>query len=225
MDPPTYSKPSATPPTAVGGVPLPAGGDRDEVAGARNRRFGAPSTADESGRATYLFPPWPYSSEWGRFARHERRTSMRLPALLILAFVASGCTIHVVEQPATPVLVAEAPRPAPPRYAPRPHATYEYEVAAVPAAPAAPSARPEPPAPPRAHAPTVSKPARPPRAHAPTVSKPAKPYRIPFRTLPPEARTTHLARAATPKRKPGPQRLKRPELLAGGSSTSVAQAK
>jgi len=144
---------------------------------------------------------------------------MRLPGLLILAFAASGCTIHVVEQPATPVLVAEAPRPAPHRCAPRPPTIYEYEVVTAPAAAPAP-ARP-PTDVPRPVRPT--RPARPPRAHAPTVAQPARPFLVPFKTLPPEARTTHLARIA-PTQKQGPQKLKRPKPLTKVSSTSVAQS-
>jgi hypothetical protein len=35
---------------------------------------------------------------------------MRFSALVLLALAASACTIHVVEQPASPVMVAEAPR-------------------------------------------------------------------------------------------------------------------
>jgi hypothetical protein len=59
------TNPSATPPTAVGGVPLPAGGDRGEVAGARNRSFRDPSTADGSGRFS---SPFTHSGGPGRFS-------------------------------------------------------------------------------------------------------------------------------------------------------------
>jgi hypothetical protein len=118
---------------------------------------------------------------------------MRLPALLVLAFVASGCTIHVVEQPATPVLMAEAPRPT------RARPLHHDPVAATPT-PA------------------------PPHTHAPSVVLPARPARIPFKTVAPETRDTHLARIAPPTRKRGPQKVKRPEPLTKLSSTSVAKA-
>lgn len=141
---------------------------------------------------------------------------MHLSALLVLAFVASGCTIHVVEQPAAPlVLLAEGPRPARPRYVPRPHIN-EYEVAAAPVAAPVPAL-------PRNDAPRAVRPTRPPRHHTPTVAKLTPPFRVPFRTLPPEARTTHLARVA-PTRKHGRQKLARPHPLAQVSSPSVAQS-
>ena len=121
---------------------------------------------------------------------------MRFPALALLAFVASGCTIHVVEQPASPVLVAEAPRRI---AAPRPAA----ELAEGPRPVAA---RPEQ-APignePRVVEPRVVPPSRAtdrplrvatkPRATKPP-RPPSKPLRIPFKSVEgPEPRTASTA--------------------------------
>ena len=130
---------------------------------------------------------------------------MRLPVFAILALVATGCTIHVVEQPATPMLVAAASTPpyAPHRLTPR-RVAYEPAAAAAAPTPA--------PAPPRAKPPTVE----------PT--RPARPTRVPFKTLAPEPRNTHLAAVAPPTRKRRPQKVKRPEPLATLSSASVTKA-
>ena len=43
----------------------------------------------------------------------ERRTSMRWLGFAALVLVATGCTVHVVEQPAVPVLVAVPAQPSP----------------------------------------------------------------------------------------------------------------
>jgi hypothetical protein len=121
---------------------------------------------------------------------------MRLPGFLFLSVVTSGCSIHVVQQPATPpVLVAEAHRPSRPR-----HVTYE-RVAVVPT-PA------------------------PPRSHAPSVVMPARPSRVPHRMVAPEARNgrparpAHIAVPAPPRR----EKVKRHEPLAEVSSAGVAKA-
>jgi hypothetical protein len=119
-----------------------------------------------------------------------RRTSMRLPAFAILAFVASGCTIHVVEQPASPVLVAAAPQPAPVYVAPaRPVVVVTDPVVAP--APVVTPAKPTPP---------VARPIPPRRAARPQHVTPiARPWRAPYRTpVGPEVRSPHLTRATGP---------------------------
>jgi hypothetical protein len=143
---------------------------------------------------------------------------MRLPAFAILAFVASGCTIHVVEQPASPALVAAAPQPAPVYAAP----AHPVVVVAEPVAPApvvTPTPTPTPSATP------VTMPVPPRRAERPQHLTPlAKPWRVPYRTtVAPEARSPHLARVAGPTKRNVPKKTKLPEpaLLA---STSVAKA-
>lgn len=142
---------------------------------------------------------------------------MRLPAFAILAFVASGCTIHVVEQPASPALIAAAPQPAPVYTAPaRP-----VVVVAEPVAPTAPVVTPTPIATPT----PVAMPIPPRRAERPQHITPlAKPWRVPYRTtVAPEVRSPRLARVAGPTKRNVPKKTKLPEpaLLA---STSVAKA-
>jgi hypothetical protein len=139
---------------------------------------------------------------------------MRLPAFAILAFVASGCTIHVVEQPASPVLVAAAPQPAPVYAAPaRPVVVVTDHVVAP--APVVTPAKPTPP---------VATPIPPRRAVRPQHLKPivAKPARVPYRpTVAQEAHTT-VARVERPKRHvPKKTKQSEPVVLA---STSVAKA-
>jgi len=123
---------------------------------------------------------------------------MRLPVFAVLACIASGCTIHVVEQPATPALVAAEP----PAFAqqPRPARPVTYEpVAAAP----------------RPH---------PPRAARPPVAEPARPTLVPFKTLAPEPRHTRLAAMAPPTRRRPPQKVKRPEPLTRVTLANVAKA-
>jgi hypothetical protein len=125
---------------------------------------------------------------------------MRQLAFAILALVGSGCTIHVVEQPATPVLMAEAPRavvegPARPH-----HVSYE-PVAAAPLPVPVPR-----------------------RAPAPHAAQPTGSPRVPFRTLPPETRNAHLARIAPPTRHRGFEKRERTVPLTKVSSTNVAKA-
>jgi hypothetical protein len=144
-----------------------------------------------------------------RFTR--RKLDMRFPAFAVLAFVASGCTIHVVEQPASPVMVAEAPplvrvRPARPQ-----------PVVYVPVASPAPVATPTPVA-------TRPSLARPPNRDRPHVAMPApRPSRIPFNTTTPEARSPHLASVAPPTKHRRPQKVKQDEPVTLVSSTSVAK--
>lgn len=142
-----------------------------------------------------------------------RRKSMRLSAFAILAFVASGCTIHVVEQPASPLLVAAAPQPAPVYAAPaRPVVVVTDPVVAP--APVVTPAKPTPPV-------ATRIPRR--RAEGPRHLTPiAKPWRAPYRpTVAEEARTTRT-RVERPKRNvPKKTKLPEPVVLA---STSVAKA-
>jgi hypothetical protein len=96
---------------------------------------------------------------------------MRISAFAALAFAASGCTIHVVEQPATPMIVAEAPRPAPTRIT-RPRRVVDRASATADARAPAPPAidRPE-----------------------PVTTAPRQPLRTPYRTTAPETRPTQVA--------------------------------
>jgi hypothetical protein len=123
---------------------------------------------------------------------------MRLPVFVVLAFIASGCTIHVVEQPATPGLVAAAPPAFDQQPRPAHPATYEPVAA-----------------PPR-H--------RPPRAAQPPVAEPARPTLVPFKTLAPEPRHTRLAAMAPPARRRPPQKVKRPDPLTRVTLADVAKA-
>ncbi|HEX2873209.1 MAG TPA: hypothetical protein VHP33_18245 [Polyangiaceae bacterium] len=136
---------------------------------------------------------------------------MRLPAFALLAFVASGCTIHVVEQPASPVAVVAAPQPAPVYAAPaRP-----VVVVAEPVAPPAPVVAPTPT--------PVAMPIPPRRAERPHVTPVAKPWRVPYRTtVAPETRSPRLARIAGPTKRNVPKKTKLPEPVAL-ASTSVAK--
>ena len=133
---------------------------------------------------------------------------MRLSAFAVLALLSSGCTIQVVEQPASPVRLAAAPPPPPVRpWRPRPVVAY------TPA--------PTDPAP----APTDRAPAAPPRqAHEPVVeSSPPPPSRIPFKTRAPEPRSPSLANGAPPKHR-RPQKVKQDEPITRVASTRVAKA-
>lgn len=124
---------------------------------------------------------------------------MRQALFAILAFVASGCTIHVVEQPASPVVVAAAPAPVyEARVRPRRvvYVTDPAPVAVV--APASPRTRPPAAPPPRSKV-------------------------VPFKTLPPEARHNHLAAVAPPARR-RPQKVKRPDPPARAPLASIAKA-
>jgi hypothetical protein len=124
---------------------------------------------------------------------------MRFPALALLAFVASGCTIHVVEQPASPVVVAEGPRRI---VSPRPAAVLSERrrpAAARPEdAPVGPDPRVVPPSratdrPLRvATQPHATKPAR----------QPSKPLRIPFKSV--EGAEPRTASTAVPHVTHGP---------------------
>ena len=144
---------------------------------------------------------------------------MRLPAFAILAFVASGCTIHVVEQPASPVLLAQAPQPGPTYAAPARPAPSPVVVVAEPAPAPAPGVTPAP-------TPTpVAMPIPPRRAERPQQVRPvAKPWRVPYRTtVAPEARSPHLTRIAGPTKRNVPKKTKLPEPVVL-ASTSVAKA-
>lgn len=126
---------------------------------------------------------------------------MRIPAFAVLAFVASGCTIHVVET-ASPVTVAEAPRPAPVYVAaPRP---IVYE-------PATPQAAPLPvPAPRVVERVDPKAPAR-------------RPLRTPVKLMKPEPRPARLADLSLHRHR-GPMKVKLPEPATRLTSTSVAKA-
>jgi hypothetical protein len=141
---------------------------------------------------------------------------MRFAAFALLAFVANGCTIHVVEQPANPVMVAEAPPPT--RVLPAP---VVYVPVAAPA-----QAAPNPVATPAA-APVAMHPflARPPHRDRPHVTKlAARPSRVPLNTAGLEARVPHLASAKPPKKHHRPQKVKQDEPVQTVSSTNVAKA-
>jgi hypothetical protein len=201
---------SATSPTAVGGVPLPAGGDRGEVAGAPNRKLEDPSTADKSGEFCH--------SPAVRGSRRAlgRKGRMRFAAFALLGFVANGCAIHVVEQPATPVMVVEAPPPARILAQPGVYVPVATPVHAAPTRVA-----------PRAEAPVATRPsfARPLHRGRPHVAKPAaRPSRAPFNTAAPESRVPHLASVVPPKKHRRPQKVKQDEPRQNVSSTDVAKA-
>ncbi|MES1184117.1 MAG: hypothetical protein ABUL60_09895 [Myxococcales bacterium] len=122
---------------------------------------------------------------------------MRLPVFAVLAFIASGCTIHVVEQPATPVLVAAEPPTLVQHRRPARPMTYEPVAAA-----------------PRPH---------PPRPAHPPVAEPARPTLLPFKTLAPEPRHTRLAAMAPPARR-RPEKVKRPDPPTRVTLANVAKA-
>lgn len=159
------------------------------------------------------------------FANRDVNLGMRLPAFAVLALLASGCTIHVVEQqPASPVMVAEAPPPAPLRPI-RPRPIVYVPVVASPA-PSAPVAAPAPVTAPAA-TPVAKRPslARPANRDRPNVTAPApRPLRIPFRTTTPEARSPQLASGAAPTKHRRPQKVKQDEPVTLVSSTRVAKA-
>jgi hypothetical protein len=152
---------------------------------------------------------------------------MRFPALAVLALVTSGCTIHVVEQPATAAMLAEAPpparaRPVQPRarhdaYPPTATAANPVPIATpTPVTTPAPIAGPTP-------APTSNPITAPPHRNRPHVTTPTRrPFRIPFKTLPPETRSPQLAAAARKPRRP--QKVEQDEPVRLLSSTGVAKA-
>ena len=147
---------------------------------------------------------------------------MRFPAFAVLALLGSGCTIHVVDQPASPAMHAEAPRPSRARPAqPRPR-----RIVYVPSAPAAapsPIAKPAPVATPVPIAkPTRTPIASPPHRDRPHVTPASRPSRIPFKTLPPETRSPQLAAPASKPRRP--QKVKQDEPVGLVSSTRIAKA-
>lgn len=132
---------------------------------------------------------------------------MRIPAFVVLAFVASGCTIHVVET-ASPVTVAEAPSGPPPRppahvAAPRP-VVYE-RVTPAPAAEPTPTPRPR----------VVD------RTDSPAPAR--RLLRTPVKLVRPEPRPTHVA-DLTLHRHRGPMKVKLPEPPTRLTSASVAKA-
>ena len=152
---------------------------------------------------------------------------MHFRALAFLAFLASGCTINVVEQPATPLTLAGAPRPTRPGSAgPRP-IVYVPAVAAADRKPdarppavatPAPSAMPMPVAMP---APIAARPNR----ERPHVIKPARrASRIPFKTLPPETRSPRLVSATPASKRDRAQTGRRGEAIQLVSSTDVTKA-
>jgi hypothetical protein len=152
---------------------------------------------------------------------------MRFAALAVLALVTSGCTIHVVEQPATAVMLGEAPPPTRARPA-QPRARHEAYPPTTTAANPAPIATPTPVATPAPIArPTLAATPRPitvpPHRNRPHVTTPTRrPYRIPFKTLPPETRSPQLAAAARKPRRP--QKVKQDEPVRSLYSTGVAKA-
>jgi len=136
---------------------------------------------------------------------------MRIPALAALAFIVSGCSVHIVEEPSTPV----AQQPVPVLVAAR---TPPHWTATTPTPPAPPPsagrALPEPSA---SAAPTTAVRTRP-RPELVAQAEPAR--RLHFKDTTPEPRTTELASVQSPERvekhrRPGPKHA---------SLASVAQA-
>ena len=122
---------------------------------------------------------------------------MRIPAfVLVMAFVASGCTIHVVET-ASPVTVAEASRPVPVYVAAPRRVVYERVT-------------PEPAPAPRVVERVDPTPAR-------------RPLRTPVKLLKPEPRPTHLADISLHRHR-GPMKVKLPDPPTRLTSASVAKA-
>ena len=139
----------------------------------------------------------------------RRKPDMRLPAFAVLACLASGCTIHVVEQAAAPVMLADAPPPAPVRpWRPR-------SVVACAPAPG-----------PATYAPTSPALVAPPRrVQRPELTRPTpRPSRTPFKTLAPEARSPYLASSAPPIKHRRPQKVKQDEPVTRVTLTRVAKA-
>jgi len=133
---------------------------------------------------------------------------MRLSAFAVLALLYSGCTIHVVEQPASPVGLADAPTP-PQFQAWRPRPVVAYTPTPVSGTPA-----------PADWAPTA-----PPRhGQPPVASSAARPSRIPFKALAPEPRSPSLANSAPPIKHRRPQKVKQDEPVTRVASTRVAKA-
>lgn len=126
----------------------------------------------------------------GRFARCGRKMSMRIPALAVLAFVASGCTIHVVEAPATPI----AQQPAPALVAPAGPAPVVVATRAP-----APAVGPAPVWAPAAATPVRTRPRPELLAH---VQPQAQPGRLRFKDTAPEPRTTEVASVDPPSMNP-----------------------
>jgi|GEM_PF-6625990 len=149
---------------------------------------------------------------------------MRFPAFAVLALLASGCTIHVVEQPASPVMVAEAPAPVPVPVRPRRPRPIVYVPVVASPAPATPVAAPVPApvAAPVATRPSLARPANRDRPHV-TAPSP-RPLRVPFRTTTPEARSPQLASSVGPTKHRRPQKVKQDEPVKVVSSTSIAKA-
>jgi hypothetical protein len=141
---------------------------------------------------------------------------MRILALSALAFVASACTIHVVEQPATPI--AAEPPPASVE-APRPViAQVPGAATPLPAAQQAPAA-----AQPSAQLPTTPVRSRPrpeltnhaqlgsaPAPSTPAPSAPDSKWRLRFKDTKPQPRTTTLTNVATEAKVRRPQKVEPP---------------
>jgi hypothetical protein len=100
---------------------------------------------------------------------------MRLSALGLLAVLASGCSIHIVEQPAYPSYVAEAPPPVAVQHPRRRTVATHHE-----------AARPEPNREPRPR-PVAST-----RPEPRTTAKPSEEARVPYRVVAPERRRPHV---------------------------------
>ncbi|HXK18603.1 MAG TPA: hypothetical protein VNG33_12410 [Polyangiaceae bacterium] len=121
---------------------------------------------------------------------------MRIPALTVLAFVASGCTIHVVEEPNTPI----AQQPVPVLVAAPPPAPVVVATAPSPAlSPATAGPAPSGPSPSAVQLPTTPVRTRP-RPELVSHTQAARPVR--FKDTKPEPRTTEVASVATPAPKP-----------------------
>lgn len=111
---------------------------------------------------------------------------MRIPALAILAFIANGCSIHVVEEPSTPVAQRSAPVPVAARTPPHWTATAPSQSAPPPNAG---RALPQPSAS-AAQVPPTAVRTRP-RPELVTQAQPAR--RLRFKDTTPQPRTTELA--------------------------------
>ncbi len=145
---------------------------------------------------------------------------MRIPAFVVLAFVASGCTIHVVEA-TSPVTLAEAPHPAPVYVAASQPPPFVYQRVTPPPVvyehlTPAPSPSPR----------TIPAPNRNAPASVVDRSEPAAParrqLRTPVRLVRPEPRPTHVASSLDQPLER--MKVKRPEPKAGVLSAGVAKA-
>jgi hypothetical protein len=217
---------SATPPTAVGGVPLPAGGDRGEVAMCTKPQLEhpGPPTIGVVGQGLS-----------GRDSLGRRNTSMRFANVLILAVLTCGCSVHIVEAPASaqsavaPANVAPEPYASP--QAPRAELTprpQTHDLVRRPPSRAQP--RPEPASGAHAEAPSPVTQRPSPVTQRPSSAAP-RPVRVPARTTAPEPRPGGMARVpispehlAQPPRRHRPMKVKRPEPVAESASTGLAQA-